>query len=47
MPDLPDSGEAKIADLEVAVCVDEQVAGLEVAVQDVGRVDVLEPAQHL
>lgn len=35
------------ADLEVASGVDEQVGGLEVPVQHVGRVDVLEPSQDL
>ena len=40
-------GKTKIADLELAVGVDEQVAGLEVTVEDVGRVDVLEAAQDL
>jgi hypothetical protein len=40
-------GETKIANLELAVGIDEQVAGLEIAVQDVGRVDVFETAQDL
>ena len=40
-------GQAKVADLELAVGVDEQVAGLEIAVEDVGRVDVLQTAQDL
>jgi hypothetical protein len=39
--------QAKVADLEVAVGVQEEVAGLQVAVQDVGGVDVLEAAQQL
>ena len=39
--------EAKVANGEVAVGVDEQVARLEVAVEDLGRVHELEPAQHL
>ena len=42
-----DAGEAEVADLEVAVLVDEDVAGLEVAVHDAGRVHVLESAQDL
>lgn len=33
--------KAKVADLELAVGVDKEVSGLEVAVEDVGRVDVL------
>lgn len=40
-------GQPKVADLEFAVGVDEQVAGLEITVQDVCRVDVLEAAQDL
>lgn len=39
--------EAEIADLELAVCVDEQVSRLEVAVQNVRGMDVLEPAERL
>ena len=39
--------ESKVADLELAVGIHHEVAGLEVAVEDVGRVDVLEPAQDL
>jgi hypothetical protein len=39
--------EAEIANLQLAVGVDEQVARLEIAVQHVGRVDVLEAAQNL
>lgn len=35
------------ADLEVTGGVDEQVGGLEVTVQHVGRVDVLESSQDL
>ena len=35
-------GKAEVANLEVAVGIDEQVRRLEVAVQDVGRMDVLE-----
>lgn len=37
-----DSGEAKVANLEIAVLVDEDVAGLEIAVDDAGRMHVLE-----
>ena len=39
--------EAKVANLEGAVGVHEQVARLEVAVQHLGRVDVLETAEDL
>ena len=35
------------ADLEVAVAVEQEVAGLEVAVDDVGGVDVLEAFEDL
>ena len=41
------SREAKVADLELAIRIDQQVARLEIAVQHVGRVDVLESAQDL
>lgn len=44
---LEASGEAKVTDLELAVSVDEEVAGLEVAVQDRGAVDVAQAAQRL
>jgi hypothetical protein len=39
--------QAKIANLELAIGIDEQVARLQVAVQHVGRVDILEAAQDL
>lgn len=39
--------QPEVADLEVAVGVQQQVAGLEVAVDHVGGVDVLEPAKDL
>lgn len=39
--------EAEVADLEVAVGVQQQVAGLQVPVDHVRRVDVLEPPQQL
>ena len=41
------AGQSKIADLELAVGVDQQIAGLQVAVQHIGRVDVLQAAQNL
>ena len=40
-------GEAKVADLEDAVGVDEEVAGLDITVHDLGGVEVLDPAQQL
>lgn len=42
-----DPRESKVADLEVAVFVDEDVGWLEVAVDHAGRVDILEPSEHL
>lgn len=41
------TGKTEIANLQLAVGIDEQVAGLEIAVQYVGRMDVLEPAENL
>ena len=41
------SGESEVAHFEVAVFVQEQVGGLQVAVDDVGRVDVQTAAQKL
>lgn len=41
------SGETKIANLQLAVGVDEEVSGLQVTVEDIGRVDVLETAENL
>lgn len=41
------TGKTEIANLQLAVGIDEQVTGLEIAVQDVGRVDVLETAENL
>ena len=40
-------GQSKVADLQFAVGVDEQVAGFEVTVEDVGAVDVFETAEGL
>lgn len=36
------SSETKVANLELAIGIDKQVAGLEISVEDIGRVDVLE-----
>ena len=41
------SRQAEIGNLQLAVRVDEQVAGLQVTVQHVGAVDVFQPAQDL
>lgn len=41
------SGQTKVTDLEVTVGVDKQIRRLEVAVQHVGRMDVLESAEDL
>ena len=39
--------QTKVRDLDEAVGVDEKVGRLQIAVEDVSRVDVLEPAQDL
>lgn len=39
--------KAKVTDLQLAVCVEQDIAGFEVTVKDVGRVDVLETAKRL
>jgi hypothetical protein len=36
------SGQAKVADLEITVLVDEDIAGLEIAVDDTCRVDIFQ-----
>ena len=41
------AGESKVADLKLAVGVDEEVTGLQVAVKHVGGVDVFEAAEDL
>lgn len=43
----PGARQTKVADLEVAVGVDEEVARLQVPVQHVGRVDEAEPPEDL
>ena len=40
-------GESKIADFEIARCVEKKIGGLQVSVKHVGRVDVLQPAENL
>ena len=42
-----DSGQAEVADLEIAVFVDEDVAGLEITMNDPCRVDIFQPALHV
>lgn len=37
-------GKAKVADLQIAVLVDEDIAGLEIAMDDAGRVDIFQSA---
>lgn len=37
-----DSGEAKVANLQIAVLVDEDVAGFEISVDDTSRVDIFQ-----
>ena len=43
----PCPGQPKVADFEGAGGIDQQVGGLQVAVDHVGAVDVLQPTQHL
>jgi hypothetical protein len=38
---LEASREPKVANLQLAIGVDEQISRLEIAMQDIGRVDVL------
>lgn len=45
--DRETSGKTKVANLELAVGIDEQVSGLQVTVQNVGGVDVFETAKNL
>eukprot|EP00955_Chlamydomonas_euryale_P090845 364577-Chlamydomonas_euryale.AAC.11 len=44
---LPCACKPKITDLEVARCIEQQVAWLQIAVQHVGTVHVLQATQHL
>ena len=41
------SGKTEIANLELAISVDEQISGFQVSVQDVRRMDVLETTKDL
>ncbi len=41
------SSQSEVADFQVAVRIDEQVARLQVTMQDASRVDVLEPSEKL
>lgn len=41
------SGETKVADLQFAICVDQQVTRLQVSMEDIGRVNILQSAQDL
>lgn len=45
--DRETTGQAEVTNLELAVGIDQQVTGFEIAVQDVGRVDVLETTEDL
>lgn len=44
---LLDAGQSKVTDLEHAIRVDQQIARLDVAMQDAGRVQIFEAAQDL
>ena len=44
---LPGSRQTEVADLEVAVGVEQQIGGLQVSVQHICGVDVLQPPQQL
>ena len=39
--------QPEVADFEIAGCVQQEVAGLQIPVEDVGRVDVLESPENL
>ena len=41
------AGQPKVADLELAIGVDEQVSRLQITMKNICRVDILEPTQHL
>lgn len=43
----PGPGQPKVADFEVAVCIQQQVARFQVSMENVGRVDVLQTPQYL
>ena len=44
---ISDSGQSKVADLEITSRVEKEVAGLQVPVEDISRVDVLQAPQYL
>lgn len=41
------SSQAKVANLELAVSVDKQIARLKITMEDIGRVDVFQATQNL
>lgn len=41
------SGETEVADLELAIGVDEKIAGFEISMKDIGGVNVFETAENL
>ena len=44
---ISDSGQSKVTDLEITSRIEKEVAGLQVPVEDISRVDVLEAPQYL
>ena len=47
MAGVTHTGQSKVADLQVAVRVQEDVGGLEVPMEDIRRVDVFESSENL
>ena len=45
--DFPDSGEAEITNFEITVCVEENIGGLQIPVNQVVTVHVLHPGANL
>jgi hypothetical protein len=41
------SSKSKVANFELAVCVDEKIAGLEIAVEHIGAVNIFKSAEGL
>ena len=39
--------QTKVTDFQLAIGIDQQVTGFQVTVQDVGRMDILQPAKNL